>query len=1667
MNPHRTNVAAITGRSTVEAIIGRLSLLLFLLLLSPHPTHSTPTAPLDLNLNGMSDVWERHYNQGELFNPATPDHHPEADPDGDGWTNRQESIAGTDPFTGKPPEGLVVCHVTHLANQEEAPTPEFPDGRLIDLAILSWDSLPGKQYTLLFSADLEAESWTAVDTPHTGDGAPIAVPVLLTDTEGRSPDRLFWRVQINDLDSDDDGLTDHEEIMLGSNPYSADTSGDGIPDGWLAIHGFDPAADHTSILFPGYEITALAAYQGGVQARPDATPDDLDGDGLSNNLDAVPDDPEINWQRTPETRYVWIEQVNKTGATAVSKHGHILFPSTNSGSSNLSNLQVLWDSNTSAWVNLIGASSWSGSGFESGNTPDVFDAEWMHIDDMNDDGMVIGRSDMIGPYHPVSWVLASAIMKWQKTGTASDQYADPIYIVPGFEYVDPWNDLEKVLVDNVNNVPRIANDGTVTAVSYFVEAGNLPVKTEWVASDAHVANHSNQMTAWALFDMDWDIDYYAGAVIGATGGLLVEHHPHIPKTILHYRNGANVESLEGLLANTDHGITDTDISKIPATSESPESRIWFSVNQSNGDSVFIEKRTGGSGVSRWHQPPSMAEGAIRVNARGEAITATKLWRNGQYTDLNELATKPETVTITQAIDLASNGLILVTADDDGVTKTGLLLPFEELSPGMDYSESGDGDAEVIDFPAARVSNPVPRIQIDQGTVTVNESAGTITVSIPGGKVYDPVADNLPADEGVIASITMSEEESAEETTAVVTTHRDEDTATFWKQHPYEGRFGQMTLTLPLVEGDQSVALATSPNAVGNVGKATLHVRTDKGVLWGGSPGITSEVVFNLVLPGTFSESEPNEIIFYRGDRTPLSTDPVLAEEAAGARTFIGPYQDGELTVSLIDFDTPTEGLDGFTAEFAFTSGDGIEWIDVMSFEETAPQSLRFTATISLPGGGTGPVTSAWFASISAADPVSVGTYNPFTIRIAPFGPNPEDYAVRFGAEDNAQHEVTFEELDGRWVLRGGSVNFVFITNVFGEDGEITGRRLWVRDRDGQFQHLTLPPDGPVTYELVSNAEGAAQAIRLLRRDLPILSVSVNNLQPYLAQAVGGLRPDVLNLRNIAWIEPHAGPDNSPAMPGLLARLEGPAEALEGLEVRWRLQCEYRRPRNGGGVHPLGHAETSGNWVTGAEDFVTIPLVADNVRNQAIGHLYAGRAVEAQRVLDQDAGAWTEWTAIDPDQPWNINTWIPGDADQSAMANELAQRGLFGGLARVYYQVRRGDRVVNADPFLFMIGGRNPDDAICRAYIDSFRPGGANAFAMTFPAINAGNPIVHDFWYAYAIAKHESKSKSVASNNLLNNALAGEADRLYGTAAERLYYNQFWEGRVDRLPNKYRSSPGMPLWNDDSVTGGTGGFGIFQLTFGTFEQIVETYTESRDGNAFNAAHRLPGDRFANGILQINPMPRRWKWDWKENTNAFHRVGIAKKYQQATNGPSCIREFRKKSIAAEKSFVIPRHSVPYMPRENSSWIYHDRGPQRGGISHRLEPYVGEATQRYVRDISGNGSTDDEQGNLPVNQARIIFYEVASPDEGLLYMGPDYSGTTRTTTPEGYGSMLDLDLIRRYNGGEYIRLPNVQSGWRFDRLTGRYLPQPENITVGFSYVDAVAREIEDIDIRIGPNP
>jgi uncharacterized protein (DUF1800 family) len=143
---------------------------------------------LDLNGNGMSDVWEQIYNAVALD--------PNLDSDGDGFSNLQESIAGTDPFNAN--------------SYPKIPPPAYSGSNFS----VTLPSALGKQYQLQ-SVQPQISGWTNWTVEYTIVARTGSV-VTLTAPIGATA--KFFRVGIGDVDTDGDGLNDWEEYQLGLDP---------------------------------------------------------------------------------------------------------------------------------------------------------------------------------------------------------------------------------------------------------------------------------------------------------------------------------------------------------------------------------------------------------------------------------------------------------------------------------------------------------------------------------------------------------------------------------------------------------------------------------------------------------------------------------------------------------------------------------------------------------------------------------------------------------------------------------------------------------------------------------------------------------------------------------------------------------------------------------------------------------------------------------------------------------------------------------------------------------------------------------------------------------------------------------------------------------------------------------------------------------------------------------------------------------------------------------------------------------------------------------------------------------------------------------------------------------------------------------------------------------
>ena len=246
------------------------------------------SAILDTNSNGLSDLWERAYNGGELFPVDVYPYRPGDDPDGDGWTNEEEAAAGTNPFDPNPPDGIIRPQTVHIPESWADINDDGIEEHTLEAIQVTWPQIPGKLYTLLFSPDLT--DWLPVGEAFIGSEAEQVYSFPLSQIEGQDPppDKQFWRVKVEDVDSDGDGLTDAEEAVLHTDPHKAQTIA-GFPDMWLATHFLDTLMNGGPSSFDpnGDADNDGLTNQQELASGTDPNSADSDGDGLPDGWEVA------------------------------------------------------------------------------------------------------------------------------------------------------------------------------------------------------------------------------------------------------------------------------------------------------------------------------------------------------------------------------------------------------------------------------------------------------------------------------------------------------------------------------------------------------------------------------------------------------------------------------------------------------------------------------------------------------------------------------------------------------------------------------------------------------------------------------------------------------------------------------------------------------------------------------------------------------------------------------------------------------------------------------------------------------------------------------------------------------------------------------------------------------------------------------------------------------------------------------------------------------------------------------------------------------------------------------------------------------------------------------------------------------------------------------------
>ena len=181
-------------------LLSRLALAAFVLLGLAGPSW----AVIDQSIN--QTVWKMLYGVSDAqINSST---WLAADDDGDGVSNGAEMAAGTNPFSAG--SAIKISTITSDVNS----------------VYMSFPSVQGKQYVVETSTSLGTSAIWSVLSPSVqsiGDGT---VQTLAAPNTGG---RAFFRILVQDVDSDGDGVSDWAERTIGYNPNSG-TSVGGVGD---------------------------------------------------------------------------------------------------------------------------------------------------------------------------------------------------------------------------------------------------------------------------------------------------------------------------------------------------------------------------------------------------------------------------------------------------------------------------------------------------------------------------------------------------------------------------------------------------------------------------------------------------------------------------------------------------------------------------------------------------------------------------------------------------------------------------------------------------------------------------------------------------------------------------------------------------------------------------------------------------------------------------------------------------------------------------------------------------------------------------------------------------------------------------------------------------------------------------------------------------------------------------------------------------------------------------------------------------------------------------------------------------------------------------------------------------------------------------------------------
>lgn len=203
---------------------------------TPTPTDTfTPTSTFTPTGTPTDTPTLTPTNTPTATNTPSPTNTPSnQDLDGDGLTNTEEALAGTDPNDpDSDDDGLSDGDEVDIHGTDPL-DPDTDDDGLGDGAEVNTHNTD----PLMFDSDGDGLSDGAEVNTHNTDPNDTD-----TDNDGvwDGAEVLTFNTDPNDADSDDDGLGDLQELIIGTDPNDTDTDNDGLTDGdEVQVHGTSP-----------------------------------------------------------------------------------------------------------------------------------------------------------------------------------------------------------------------------------------------------------------------------------------------------------------------------------------------------------------------------------------------------------------------------------------------------------------------------------------------------------------------------------------------------------------------------------------------------------------------------------------------------------------------------------------------------------------------------------------------------------------------------------------------------------------------------------------------------------------------------------------------------------------------------------------------------------------------------------------------------------------------------------------------------------------------------------------------------------------------------------------------------------------------------------------------------------------------------------------------------------------------------------------------------------------------------------------------------------------------------------------------------------------------------------------------------------------------------------